>query len=214
MHCGIKGESVASAGWSALPPTGTGSMSTPLPPLPACQERSQGSHHRAGPSGPTAAGDLAKRGYQVTVFEALHLAGGVLVYGIPEFRLPKAIVQQEIDGLKALGVEIRTNMVIGKVLTIDELLAGGGKAGGRGGGGAGGPRYMKGEGEGGGGCGSRTTPHEGKVNQRKATSLAAPPHPEKPQRGGGGRRQRRHGRRPQRQSGWAPRPCTSCTGAA
>ncbi len=76
----------------------------------------------AGPSGLTAAGDLAKRGYQVTVFEALHLAGGVLVYGIPEFRLPKAIVQQEIDGLKALGVEIRTNMVIGKVLTIDELL--------------------------------------------------------------------------------------------
>jgi len=76
----------------------------------------------AGPSGLTAAGDLAKLGYQVTVFEALHLAGGVLVYGIPEFRLPKAIVQREIDGLKAMGVEILTNMVIGKVLTIDELF--------------------------------------------------------------------------------------------
>ena len=76
----------------------------------------------AGPSGLTAAGDLAKMGYAVTVFEALHLAGGVLVYGIPEFRLPKAIVQQEIDNLKALGVDIETNMVIGKVLTIDELF--------------------------------------------------------------------------------------------
>ncbi len=76
----------------------------------------------AGPSGLTAAGDLAKLGYEVTVYEALHLAGGVLVYGIPEFRLPKKIVQKEIDGLKAMGVEILTNMVIGKVLTIDELF--------------------------------------------------------------------------------------------
>ena len=76
----------------------------------------------AGPSGLTAAGDLAKAGYKVTVFEALHLAGGVLVYGIPEFRLPKAIVQKEIDGLKAMGVDIECNMVIGKVLTIDELF--------------------------------------------------------------------------------------------
>ncbi len=76
----------------------------------------------AGPSGLTAAGDLAKLGYQVTVYEALHLAGGVLVYGIPEFRLPKAIVQQEIDNLKAIGVDIETNMVIGKTLTIDELF--------------------------------------------------------------------------------------------
>ena len=76
----------------------------------------------AGPSGLTAAGDLAKLGYSVTVYEALHLAGGVLVYGIPEFRLPKKIVQKEIDGLKAMGVEILTNMVIGKVLTIDELF--------------------------------------------------------------------------------------------
>lgn len=76
----------------------------------------------AGPSGLTAAGDLAKLGYKVTVYEALHLAGGVLVYGIPEFRLPKAIVQKEIDNLKAIGVDIETNMVIGKVLTVDELF--------------------------------------------------------------------------------------------
>ena len=76
----------------------------------------------AGPSGLTAAGDLAKLGYEVTIFEALHLAGGVLVYGIPEFRLPKAIVQHEIENLKELGVDIQTDMVIGKVLTIDELF--------------------------------------------------------------------------------------------
>lgn len=76
----------------------------------------------SGPSGLTCAGDLAKKGYDVTVFEALHLAGGVLVYGIPEFRLPKAIVQKEIDTLKDLGVKIETNMVIGKVLSIDELM--------------------------------------------------------------------------------------------
>ena len=76
----------------------------------------------SGPSGLTCAGDLAKKGYDVTVFEAFHVAGGVLVYGIPEFRLPKAIVQKEIDNLKALGVKVETNMVIGKVLSIDELM--------------------------------------------------------------------------------------------
>ncbi len=76
----------------------------------------------SGPSGLTCAGDLAKKGYAVTVFEALHTAGGVRVYGIPEFRLPKDIVQKEIDGLKALGVDVQTNMVIGRVLSIDELL--------------------------------------------------------------------------------------------
>ena len=76
----------------------------------------------SGPSGLTCAGDLAKKGYDVTVFEALHLAGGVLVYGIPEFRLPKSIVQQEVDTLRKLGVKIETNMVIGRVLSIDELM--------------------------------------------------------------------------------------------
>ncbi len=76
----------------------------------------------SGPSGLTAAGDLAKKGYDVTIFEALHTAGGVLVYGIPEFRLPKNIVASEVEGLKKLGVKIETNMVIGKVLYIDELF--------------------------------------------------------------------------------------------
>ena len=76
----------------------------------------------SGPSGLTCAGDLAKKGYEVTVFEALHTAGGVLVYGIPEFRLPKAIVSKEVDTLKELGVSIETNVVIGKTITIDELF--------------------------------------------------------------------------------------------
>lgn len=76
----------------------------------------------SGPSGLTCAGDLAKNGFEVTVFEALHTAGGVLVYGIPEFRLPKSIVAKEVDTLKALGVTIETNVVIGKTLTIDELF--------------------------------------------------------------------------------------------
>ena len=76
----------------------------------------------SGPAGLTCAGDLAKKGYDVTVFEALHLAGGVLVYGIPEFRLPKAIVQKEVDTLKALGVDVQTNVVVGKTITIDELF--------------------------------------------------------------------------------------------
>ena len=76
----------------------------------------------AGPSGLTCAGDLAKQGFAVTVFEALHTAGGVLVYGIPEFRLPKAIVAREVETLRELGVEIQTNVVIGKTLTVDELF--------------------------------------------------------------------------------------------
>ena len=76
----------------------------------------------SGPSGLTCAGDLAKKGYEVTVFEALHTAGGVLVYGIPEFRLPKAIVAKEVETLEKLGVQIETNVVIGKTLTIDELF--------------------------------------------------------------------------------------------
>ena len=76
----------------------------------------------SGPAGLTCAGDLARKGYDVTVFEALHLAGGVLVYGIPEFRLPKAIVQKEVDGLKAMGVTIATDTVIGRTISIDELM--------------------------------------------------------------------------------------------
>ncbi|MBR5523823.1 MAG: NADPH-dependent glutamate synthase [Clostridia bacterium] len=80
----------------------------------------------SGPAGLACAGDLVKRGYDVTLYEALHLAGGVLVYGIPEFRLPKSIVQQEIDSLRRLGVRIETNMVIGRVLSVDELMTEGG----------------------------------------------------------------------------------------
>lgn len=76
----------------------------------------------SGPSGLTVAGDLARLGYDVTVFEALHVAGGVLMYGIPEFRLPKAIVQAEVSGLKDLGVKFMTNMVIGRVISIDQLV--------------------------------------------------------------------------------------------
>ena len=82
----------------------------------------------AGPSGLTCAGDLAKKGYEVTVFEAFHTAGGVLVYGIPEFRLPKAIVKKEVENLQNLGVEVKTNMVIGRVLSVDELFEMGYKA--------------------------------------------------------------------------------------
>ncbi len=93
----------------------------------AGSERPEPNGHRvavigAGPAGLTCAGDLAKKGYAVTIFEALHVAGGVLVYGIPEFRLPKDIVRREIENLKNLGVEINTNMVIGKVISIDELF--------------------------------------------------------------------------------------------
>ncbi len=118
---GIKGEPVAigrlerfAADWHNAHCT-----ETPVKPQP--------NGHRvavigSGPSGLTCAGDLAKLGYDVTVFEALHTPGGVLVYGIPEFRLPKSIVQKEIDNLTAMGVKIETNMVIGKILSIDELL--------------------------------------------------------------------------------------------
>ncbi len=99
-----------------------------------------------GPAGLTCAGDLAKMGYKVTIFEAFHTAGGVLMYGIPEFRLPKDIVRKEIDNLKALGVEIETNMVIGKIFSVDELLDNGFDAVFIGSG-AGLPSFMKIEGE-------------------------------------------------------------------
>jgi len=82
----------------------------------------------SGPAGLTCASDLAKKGYQVTIFEAFHTAGGVLVYGIPEFRLPKAIVQSEVDKLKALGVDIQLDVVVGRTITIDELLEDGYRA--------------------------------------------------------------------------------------
>ncbi len=90
-------------------------------------EKPQSNGHKvavvgSGPSGLTCAGDLAKKGYDVTVYEAFHTAGGVLVYGIPEFRLPKAIVAKEVDTLKALGVSVEPNVVIGKTLTVDELF--------------------------------------------------------------------------------------------
>ena len=93
----------------------------------AAPDAPQSNGHRvaivgSGPSGLTCAGDLAKKGYKVTIFEALHTAGGVLVYGIPEFRLPKSIVAKEVDTLKTLGVDIETNVVIGKTLTVDELF--------------------------------------------------------------------------------------------
>lgn len=97
----------------------------------------------SGPSGLACAGDLAKKGYDVTVFEALHLAGGVLSYGIPEFRLPKDIVQREINGLKELGVKIETNTIIGKTVSIDELMNDYGFESVFIGSGAGLPRFMK-----------------------------------------------------------------------
>lgn len=100
----------------------------------------------AGPSSLTAAGDLAKLGYEVTVYEAFHMAGGVLMYGIPEFRLPKEIVRKEISNLEELGVKIMTNMVIGKVLSVDELIQMGNEAIFIGSG-AGLPRFMGIEGE-------------------------------------------------------------------
>lgn len=118
---GIKGESVGIGRLERFVADWHREHSDKKPEMPVCNG------HKvavigAGPSGLTAAGDLAKLGYKVTIYEALHLAGGVLVYGIPEFRLPKDIVQKEIDNLKAIGVDVETNMVIGKVLTIDELF--------------------------------------------------------------------------------------------
>lgn len=91
-------------------------------PTPAAPNGKKVAVIGAGPTGLTCAGELAKKGYDVTIFEALHTAGGVLVYGIPEFRLPKDIVKYEINNLKSMGVKIQTNMVIGKILTIDELF--------------------------------------------------------------------------------------------
>ncbi len=121
---GIKGESVGIGRLERFVADWHNTFCTDTPKKP------QSNGHRvavvgSGPSGLTCAGDLAKKGYDVTVYEALHTAGGVLVYGIPEFRLPKAIVAKEVDALKQLGVRIETNVVIGKTLTVDELFENG-----------------------------------------------------------------------------------------
>ncbi len=118
---GIKGESVGIGRLERFVADYHNTFCTEIP------EKPTPNGHRvavvgSGPSGLTCAGDLAKKGYAVTVFEALHTAGGVLVYGIPEFRLPKKIVAKEVDTLKHLGVDIQTNVVIGKTLTVDELF--------------------------------------------------------------------------------------------
>ena len=109
--------------WSALPPILNDSQGSVAIPAPAKRNGKKVAVVGAGPSGLTIAGDLIKHGYDVTVFEALHKAGGVLVYGIPEFRLPKAIVEAEVDYLTKLGVKIETNAVIGRYKTVDELFA-------------------------------------------------------------------------------------------
>ena len=118
---GIKGESVGIGRLERFVADWHNTFATEAPVRP------ESNGHRvavvgSGPSGLTCAGDLAKKGYEVTVYEALHTAGGVLVYGIPEFRLPKAIVAKEVDTLAKLGVKVETNVVIGKTLTIDELF--------------------------------------------------------------------------------------------
>ena len=126
MHCvrGIKGQPVGIGRLERFVADWHNTYATETPAVPAPNG------HRvavvgSGPSGLTCAGDLAKAGYAVTVFEALHVAGGVLMYGIPEFRLPKAIVQKEVDTLRRMGVDIQTNVVIGKTITVDELFEAG-----------------------------------------------------------------------------------------
>lgn len=118
---GIKGEPVAIGRLERFVADWHNAHSTETPSVPA-KNGHKCAVIGAGPSGLTCAGDLAKMGYEVTVFEALHLAGGVLVYGIPEFRLPKSIVQREVDNLKALGVKVETNVVIGRTIEVDELF--------------------------------------------------------------------------------------------
>ena len=148
MHCvrGKKGEAVGIGRLERFVADWHNAHSTEAP------EKPQSNGHKvavvgSGPAGLTCAGDLAKKGYDVTVYEALHLAGGVLVYGIPEFRLPKTIVQKEVDGLKAMGVKVETNIVVGRTITIDELFEQGFEAVFVGSG-AGLPKFMNIEGEG------------------------------------------------------------------
>ena len=123
MHCvrGKKGEAVGIGRLERFVADWHNAHSTEAP------EKPQPNGHKvavvgSGPAGLTCAGDLAKKGYDVTVFEALHLAGGVLVYGIPEFRLPKALVREEIKNVEALGVKIETNVVVGRSISLDELM--------------------------------------------------------------------------------------------
>ncbi|MBE6641681.1 MAG: dihydropyrimidine dehydrogenase, partial [Ruminococcaceae bacterium] len=118
---GIKGEPVAIGRLERFAADYAMANETETPAVP------EKNGHRAaivgaGPGGLTCAGDLARMGYEVTVFEAFHTAGGVLVYGIPEFRLPKEIVKKEIDSLKAMGVKFETNYIIGRTSTVDELF--------------------------------------------------------------------------------------------
>ena len=147
-HCvrGVKGEPVAIGRLERFVADWHNANSTKAPVKP------ESNGHKvavvgSGPSGLACAGDLAKKGYEVTVFEALHTPGGVLVYGIPEFRLPKDIVKKEIETLKALGVKIETNVIIGKTISVDDLM---GKYGFESvfiGSGAGLPRFMNIKGE-------------------------------------------------------------------
>ncbi len=118
---GIKGESVGIGRLERFVADWHNSHAAP-PSVPPAKNGHRVAVVGSGPSGLTCAGDLARLGYSVTVFEALHTAGGVLVYGIPEFRLPKAIVEREVENLRALGVELMENMIIGKTLTVDELF--------------------------------------------------------------------------------------------
>ncbi len=123
MKCvrGIKGEPVAIGRLERYVADRHNALSKEHP-VPAAKNGKKVAVIGSGPSGLTCAGELAKKGYDVTVFEALHTAGGVLVYGIPEFRLPKAIVRREIENLGAMGVDIQTNMVVGRSVSIDELM--------------------------------------------------------------------------------------------
>lgn len=118
---GIKGEPVAIGRLERFAADFWLAQSNEKPSIPASNGK-RVAVVGAGPAGLTCAGDLRRMGYDVTVLEALHIAGGVLMYGIPEFRLPKAVVQSEIEYLKDLGVEIKVNQVVGKVTTVDELL--------------------------------------------------------------------------------------------